>query len=101
MLKDSFIELKRFLKSKKNTLLTILIVTLLLLVLCLPDYAKLQRLKRENIKTKEKISRIKKDIDKLKSNIRRLEQDSAFWEDIARKELGVVKKGTTAVDIND
>lgn len=53
----------------------------------------LLRLKRELAKVKEMNLRLLEENERLKEEIRRLRNDKRYIEEVARKELGLVKEG--------
>ena len=50
-------------------------------------------LQKELVRMKEKNLKIEDENQKLKEEVRRLQQEKRYIEEIARKELGMVKKG--------
>jgi len=53
----------------------------------------LLRLKKEVARIKEKNCRLEEENQKLKEEVKRLQNDKRYIEEIARKELGMVKEG--------
>ena len=53
----------------------------------------LLRLQKELDQTKERNAKIQEENQKLKEEVRRLQQEKRYIEEIARKELGMVKEG--------
>jgi cell division protein FtsL len=53
----------------------------------------LLRLQRELNQIKERSAMIQEENQKLKEEVRRLQQEKRYIEEIARKELGMVKEG--------
>ncbi len=53
----------------------------------------LLRLKKELVRIKEENTQMEKENQTLKEEVRRLKQEKSYIEEIARKELGLVKEG--------
>ncbi|MCJ7783589.1 MAG: septum formation initiator family protein [Desulfobacterales bacterium] len=53
----------------------------------------LLRLRKEVVRIKEKNLRLEEENQKLKEEVKRLQSDKRYIEEIARKELGMVKEG--------
>jgi len=51
------------------------------------------RLKRELTRIKEENQRVEGENQKLREEVKRLQQEKRYIEEIARKELGMVKEG--------
>ena len=81
--------------SRKLVRLIFLVVAIgvFLIALYLPNYTRLKRIKAENERLSESIDGLKKEIDGLKVSIEKLETDPFAWERLARKNLGMIKKG--------
>ena len=54
---------------------------------------QLLRLKKEVIQIKERNIKLEKENQKLREEVKRLQRDKRYIEEIARKELGLVKEG--------
>ena len=68
-------------------------IILVILVIFLPGYTKLQELKDRNKDLQAKIKEIKLDNALLKQEILCIQQDPIYQEEIIREKLGVVRKG--------
>jgi cell division protein FtsB/cell division protein DivIC len=82
--------------KKKRLLLVILISFLILGSLTFfgeKGIFNLLRLRKEVVRIKEKNSQLEEENQKLKEEIKRLQSDRRYIEEIARKELGMVKEG--------
>ena len=53
----------------------------------------LLRLQKEVVRIKEKNSKLEEENRQLKEEVKRLQSDKRYIEEIARKELGMVKEG--------
>jgi len=76
--------------SRKNILL---LGILLLLIIFVPGYARLQQLKHTNNTLRAQIEQISKENQKLAQHIEKLEKDPFYIEKTARDRLGVGKEG--------
>ena len=87
------------LKSKmKRKRLLLLIVIPLLIIGILTFFGEkgilhLLRLQKELVRIKEKNTKLEVENQKLKEEVKRLQTDKRYIEEIARKELGMVKEG--------
>jgi len=82
--------------KKKRLLLLILISLLILGTLTFfgeKGIFNLLRLRKEVVRIKEKNLRLEEENQKLKEEVKRLQSDKRYIEEIARKELGMVKEG--------
>ena len=71
----------------------------LLLVLFLPGYTKLQELRAKNRQLAEKFRRMVVDNSLLQEELKRVENDPVYQEKIARDKMGVVRKGEIPIKI--
>ena len=81
---------------KKKFLLLILFCFLILGFLTVfgeKGILHLLRLQKELDQTKERNAKIQEENQKLNEDVRRLQQEKRYIEEIARKELGMVKEG--------
>jgi cell division protein FtsB/cell division protein DivIC len=82
--------------KKKRLLLLILIFLLVLGSLTFfgeKGIFNLLRLRKEVVRIKEKNLRLEEENQRLKEEVMRLQSDKRYIEEIARKELGMVKEG--------
>ena len=82
--------------KKKRLLLLILIPLLILGILTFfgeKGILHLLRLRKEVVRIKEKNIKLEEENQKLKEEVKRLQSDKRYIEEIARKELGMVKEG--------
>jgi cell division protein FtsL len=61
----------------------------------------LLRLRKEVARVKEKNSQLEVENQRLKEEIKRLQSDKRYIEEIARKELGMVKEGEIIYQFED
>ena len=71
----------------------------LLLVLFLPGYTKLQEARIKNRQLEEKFRRITVENYLMQEELKRIENDPVYQEKIARDKMGVVRKGEVPVKI--
>jgi len=74
-------------------------IILLLLVLFLPSFTKLQELKERNRDLEKKIKQLKVENVLLQQELKRVESDPIYQEKIAREKMGVVRKGEIPIKI--
>jgi cell division protein FtsB len=74
-------------------------IALLLLVIFLPGYTKLQELRDKNRDLEAKIERLKIESVLLQQELKNIENDPLYQEKIAREKMGVVRKGEIPVKI--
>ena len=82
--------------KKKRFLLLILILLLILGILTFfgeKGILHLLRLRKEVVRIKERNIKLEEENQKLKEEVKRLQSDKRYIEEIARKELGMVKEG--------
>jgi len=73
--------------------------TVLLLILFLPGYTKLQELRDKNSSLELKIKRLNVENALLEQELKRAENDPVYQERVARERMGVVRKGEVPVKI--
>ena len=71
----------------------ILGIILIILIIFLPGYTKLQELKDRNRILDEKINDLKSESALLEDEFLRIQQDPVYQEEVVREKLGVVRKG--------
>ncbi|MDD5109488.1 MAG: septum formation initiator family protein [Candidatus Omnitrophica bacterium] len=71
----------------------------LLLVLFLPGYTKLQESRVKNRKLENKFRKMTVENYLLQEELKRIENDPVYQEKIARQKLGVVRKGEIPIKI--
>lgn len=71
----------------------------LLLVLFLPGYTKLQELRVKNRQLEEDFRKMVVDNSLMQEELRRAENDPLYQEKIARDKMGVVRKGEIPIKI--
>ena len=77
----------------------ILGIILIILIIFLPGYTKLQELKERNRALEKKIKDVKLESALLKDEFLRIQQDPVYQEEIVREKLGVVRKGEVVYKI--
>ena len=76
----------------KNAL-WLFVFTIIILIIFLPSYTKLQDLKQKNLDYEYQIRQLTMDNDRLREERRRLEQDPVYLERVAREKMGLVRDG--------
>ncbi|MGD9014551.1 MAG: septum formation initiator family protein [Candidatus Omnitrophota bacterium] len=71
----------------------LLAIVIIILIIFLPSYTKLQELKDKNKQLQARIEQIELDNARLEGEILRFQQDPVYREEIIRDKLGVVRKG--------
>jgi len=71
----------------------------LLLILFLPGYTKLQESRMKNRQLEEKFRKIAIENSLLQEELKRIENDPFYQEKIARDKMGVVRKGEIPIKI--
>jgi len=74
-------------------------IVILLSIIFLPGYTKLQELRDRNYQLEAKIRRLKIENYLLQQELKRIEDDPVYQEEIAREKLGVVRKGEIPIEI--
>lgn len=72
-------------------------VAVFLLIVFLPGYTKLQELKDKNRDLEAKIKKYKIDNSLLQEELGLIKDDPLYQEKIARKKMGVVRKGEVPI----
>ncbi len=83
----------------KIKIIVALLVLLFLLVIFVPGYSKLQKLKNINQDLTEQLEKLKITNTKLAGEIKKLENDLFYVEEVARKKMGLSKKGEVVYKI--
>lgn len=72
--------------------LAVITALIVIAVILLPGYTKLQDLIAENNRLEERIKDLSRSVESLKSEKERLETDILYIEKVAREKLGVVRE---------
>ncbi len=93
----------KLLGTKRGKFLKWLILACAVLVIAMviyfPNYAKLKRLKTENVRLFLENVALEKEIADYQDKLRRVGQDPYIYEKIAREQLGVAKDNEIVIDI--
>ena len=65
----------------------------ILVIIFLPVYSKLQELRFENTELDKKIKRLEQENIALKHEKEKIDKDPVYLESVAREKIGVVRKG--------
>ncbi len=71
------------------------IVAVLVVIIYLPSYTKMQDLRSRNAHYKQQIEYLKKEQMDLLEEGRRLKDDPEYVERVARERMGLIRKGET------
>jgi len=74
-------------------------VIIILLIIFLPGYTKLQELRERNRDLETKIKHLNIENALLEQELKRIESDPVYQEKIAREKMGVVRKGEIPIKI--
>lgn len=85
----------------KLKIIIALLILFFLLVIFVPNYQKLQKLKNINKDLTEQIEKLKIKDTKLAEEIKKLKEDLLYVEKVARKKMGISKKGEVIYRIID
>lgn len=80
-------------KIKPKTILRLLILGFILLVIFLPGFIKLQKMRFKSESLSNQIDQTKKANLELEEEKEKLQNDLAYVEKVAREKMGVVRKG--------
>ncbi len=79
--------------ERKKVTLRFFISAAILIVVFLPGFSELQRIRDENDQFKKRIQLLEEHNEKLKHELVKLREDPVYIEKKAREKLGVIKKG--------
>ncbi len=79
-------------ESKKIIFRAIFIV-IVLCVIFLPGYSRLQKLREENSEQSKRIKLLEEHNEKMRTELARMREDPDYLEKKARDKLGIIKKG--------
>ena len=85
----------------KIKIIIALLILLFLLVIFIPGYSKLQKLRGVNQGLTEQLEKLKITNIKLAREIKKLKGDLLYVEEVARKKMGLTKKGEVIYKIID
>jgi cell division protein FtsB len=74
-------------------------IAVLLLIVFLPGYTKLQELRDKNRDLQTKVKKLSIENMLLQEELKRIENDPVYQEKILREKMGVVRKGEIPVKI--
>ncbi len=90
----------RFLNPKmiKNAI-GLFFLTIIVLLVFLPSYTKMQDLKQRNFAYNRQIEQLKQKAVELREERRRLEDDPVYLEKVAREKMGLIREGEVVYKI--
>lgn len=74
-------------------------VTIVVLVVFLPSYSKMQDLKQKNLEYKKQIEQLRQKAVELREEKRLLEEDPVYLEKVAREKMGLIREGEVVYKI--
>ena len=75
------------------------ILTIVVLIIFLPSYTKMQDLKQKNLDYKRQIEQLQQKSAELKEEKRLLENDPVYLEKVAREKMGLIREGEVVYKI--
>ena len=75
------------------------ILTIIVLIIFLPSYTKMQDLKQKNLDYKRQIEQLQQKSAELKEEKRLLESDPVYLEKVAREKMGLIREGEVVYKI--
>ncbi|MFH1798373.1 MAG: septum formation initiator family protein [Candidatus Omnitrophota bacterium] len=78
--------------KKRITIYAVLLI-IALVVVFLPGYSELQKVKERNVEQQKQILLLEKSNKELEEEVGKVERDPLYLEKKAREKLGIVKKG--------
>ena len=82
----------------KNAL-GLFILTIIVLIIFLPSYTKMQDLKQKNLDYKRQIEQLQQKSAELREEKRLLENDPVYLEKVAREKMGLIREGEVVYKI--
>ena len=79
--------------ERKKIIFWVIAIVVILVVVFLPRFSELQRLREENVNIKKSIILLEQDNEAVTEEVRRMEEDPNYVEQKAREKLGIIKKG--------
>lgn len=89
---------KDLLKMVKSAI-GLFILTIIVLIIFLPSYTKMQDLKQKNLDYKRQIEQLQQKATELREEKRLLENDPVYLEKVAREKMGLVREGEVVYKI--
>jgi len=75
------------------------ILTIIVLIIFLPSYTKMQDLKQKNLDYKKQIEQLQQKSAELREEKRLLESDPVYLEKVAREKMGLIREGEVVYKI--
>jgi len=74
-------------------------LTIIVLIIFLPSYTKMQDLKQKNLDYKRQLEQLQQKSAELKEEKRLLENDPVYLEKVAREKMGLIREGEVVYKI--
>ena len=75
------------------------VLTIIVLIIFLPSYTKMQDLKQKNLDYKRQIEQLQQKSAELREEKRLLETDPVYLEKVAREKMGLIREGEVVYKI--
>ena len=75
------------------------ILAIIVLIVFLPSYSKMQDLKQKNLEYKRQFEQLQQKSAELKQEKQLLENDPVYLEKVAREKMGIVREGEVVYKI--
>lgn len=75
------------------------VLTIIVLIIFLPSYTKMQDLKQKNLDYKKQIEQLQQEALELREEKRLLESDPVYLEKVAREKMGLIREGEVVYKI--
>jgi len=79
--------------ERKKIVLYLIVSAVIFILVFLPGFSELHKLREENANIKKRISYLQQHNSILKEEVRRMKEDPYYVEKKAREKLGIAKKG--------
>ena len=75
------------------------LLAIIVLIIFLPSYTKMQDLKQKNLDYKRQIEQLRQKSSELREEKRLLENDPVYLEKVAREKMGLIREGEVVYKI--
>lgn len=82
----------------KNAL-SLFVVTVIIVIVFLPSYSKMQELKQKNLEFQQRIQALEAKNKKLEEERQFLKNNPEYLEKVAREKMGLIRQGETVYKI--
>jgi len=96
---STYYAVRRMITTMIKNAIWLFAFTIIILVVFLPSYAKMQDLRQRNLEYKTQFDQFTQGNQKLREEKKRLEVDPAYLEKVAREKMGLVREGEVVYKI--